>query len=228
MKFDKFQMIELEQCAAPGNIGDSCAETFRYWLLKYFVAGRDDQFVGTDLIREAMANTKTDLGYLRHPESPWRENDFSSDQWLPRFLVAATLSIHFEANEMIGRTPKRTGNGDILSPLCEAAIDRYYTRDQLTWRDVALYGQALIFKFPWRWNDEKKWFERSSGSSADYLNWFMFLMFCEGKPSFWSKRAKKAVKPEVIIQKVRDYYKPEPRAFVVDLYERAVKKIYEY
>lgn len=70
----------MEQSGWPGNIGDSCAETSRLYILLNWQRPKDL----TKLF-------KTELGWVRHPEAPvgWREDDFSGDQALPLLLAGS-------------------------------------------------------------------------------------------------------------------------------------------
>jgi hypothetical protein len=223
MKFDSHGLIVMEHVDFPGSVGDSCAETFRYFLLRRFLRIGNDE----EKVEAALTATKTGAGLLRHPNAPWREDDFSCDQWLPRFLTLAVLRPQVLTEAIRIRAQRfRTGNGDLVSPVAFAAIIRFL-RDKATWLDLTLWLQTFLFQFPIRWNDERRWFEKSSESSSDYLNWFMYLIYTEiHGPSFWSVRAKKRVDPKILSQKVEHYYRGEPHAFVLPLYEEAIRKIW--
>lgn len=225
MRTDQYGLILMEQTGFPGNVGDSCAETFRYALLKQFLG----QPLPEEEVLKAISNTETTRGFLRHPTSPWRENDFSGDQWLPRFL-AITPFKPFCAQMMIvrlGVDGYRTGNGDPIAPILYAAVKRFGNNNQPTFFDVALLIQVPLFLLPFRWSESRGWFESNKDSSADYLNWFIYLVHCEiHGHSLWSKLSKRWMNPKRLIEKVTQYYKVEPNAFVVPLYEQAVKRMW--
>jgi hypothetical protein len=222
MFFDStYGYIELNQCERPGSIGDSLAETGRYITLAY-VIGDNPQI--------NLAPFVTDIGLLRHPDSPWRENDISSDQASP-FLAAANLTQPSLADITISRIKKagwKTGNGDYVSTGLLANIKRI-EGSKIQWLyDLSFLGQAIIFKLPFRWSDSKKWFERSSGSSSDYLNFINGLLFAKVKNKFtWPcKIALKMVGKDTIIEKIHEYYKPEPNSqWLLDVYKKALEKL---
>jgi hypothetical protein len=223
MKFDEYGLIVMEHVQFPGNVGDSCAETFRFYLLRYFLGLEED----LSPINIALAATSSGRGYLRHPQSPWREDDFSCDQWLPRYLASSIAHKKDKAETFaIKAANYRTGNGDLISPLAFAAIKRIEAEEG-QWLDMTLWLQTMLFQIPFRWNDERTRFERSSNSSSDYLNWFMYLIYCElTGSSFWSRKAKRAMDPTMLISKIRHYYRSEPDPIILPLYEAAVKQLY--
>lgn len=204
----------MEQVGFPGNIGDSCAETFRWILLRKYLKWPISYTEVTSAIRQT--STGTDQ-YLRHPESPWREDDFSSDQWIPRATVVTGMAVN---------AGSKTGNGDTYSIIAQALIKRVRAGKGTMW-DFSLYAQLLAFKLPYRWSDSKKWFENNDESSADYLNWFIYLVFCEmDGHSYWSQTAKNGMDPYVLIAKLRSYYRNEPNPFVLDAYETTIKQMW--
>jgi hypothetical protein len=108
-----------------------------------------------------------------------------------------------------------TGNGDLLTPAYYAIVIGS------KWKlNIALAVQALLFKFPWRWSDEKKKLERSKGSSCDWLNFFHAAKCA----SPW---VLKLVSKETLYNKIKAYYLEgsdfEPNAeWLVELYRKAI------
>lgn len=225
MFFDKeYGYIELEQCARPGSIGDSLAETSRYITLMYLL---DIPYNSIDL-----SNFITDKGILRHPDSPWRENDTSGDQIYP--LIAASSLIHPEITDMVIEQIKhnryKTGNGDFISPGMFTQIRRAEHKHFLFVSDLFLLAQAIILKLPFRWSDSKKSFESSKNSSGDYLNFINGLAFAKAKnnTTFPLKLAKKLIKKDTLKQKVQDYYKIEPNSqWIINIYNNTIDRIYD-
>jgi hypothetical protein len=82
MIIDEYGLIRTEHDTMPGAIGDSCAESARYYLLKKGLY----QMTKAEEVNFARAfrHLRTDQGYLRHPLAPegWRESDFVTDQAL--------------------------------------------------------------------------------------------------------------------------------------------------
>lgn len=210
MKFDKYHTIEMEQCGAPGNTGDSMAETSR--VAKISAIGPPPWH------RPDLMAFVTERGFIRHPDSPWREDDMTSDQMVPFYLASRERFPNLKKliESRLKAAGWRTGNGDLISPVFWSILKR-----KRTMTVFCLWTQAKLFKFPWRWSDSKKWFEKTEGSSGDYLNWFIIALLVP-------KEAKKYIKREVLWQKIQDYYKPEPNCeWVLDLYAVALQRFYE-
>lgn len=222
MKFDSYTFIVMEQSGFPGNIGDSAAETGRYMTLSALV----HSLPSIDL-----SPFITDKGVLRHPTSPWREDDTSDDQTSP-LLAACSIRQPELANKIIAQIKAarwKTGNGQMIHPSSFAQIKRH----QGSWLqglwDISIVGQALLLKCPYRWSDSKKWFERSSGSSSDYLNFVNFLAYANLKGSFGisCKIATKLIDMGDVLMKVHDYYSIEPNnKMILDLYMKALPLIW--
>lgn len=207
MRIDEYGTIELEQCSWPGSIGDSCAETARYAHLLML----NGEYRLPVLLNRFITHT----GYIRHPTAPdgWRESDFSSDQALPLYLALKRNAAIPELLQAESRLRWRTGNGQLVSPALFFAIRRLDVMFSL----VTL-AQVALFKLPWRWSDERHWFERSEGSSADYLNWLHCAVYCPR----WIRRL---ISADLLKQKIADYYKPEPNsAFLLSLYNKIIEK----
>lgn len=211
MKFDEFGCIITDQ-EDPGCLGDSAHETSRFVVLGGQVApGVLGQFV-------------SNAGFLRHPNAPygppraldsWRESDATSDFVFP--LLMASDLIDPELAERIRARLRSTwtvGPGHIAAPaLMALAYRNLWLLKKLT------QAQILIFKIPWRWSDSgtmrgKLWkFERSEGSSADWLNLFISILYL--------KRQGIVVKFDVekVREKIVSYYKDQPNSqWVVDKY----------
>lgn len=225
MKIDKYKTIIRESEFWPGSIGDSCAETSRYEHLVSILEAAGPE---VDLHQFVTAT-----GFIRHPTAPikddkgksWRETDFVSDQALPLFLAsqASDPSIANIMRARIRQAGWRTGNGDLVSPGLFALLT-----NRIWLLNICTVVQGLIFKFPWRWNDEKKALERSNKSSADYLNWIHASIH-----GGWLTR--KMVFKSTLKAKIRNYYQApqkdpnlvEPNTqWIVDLYDQAIDKYF--
>jgi hypothetical protein len=188
-------MIEMEKDGWPGSVGDSMAETSRLDILAPKFATN-------------LAAFQTAGGFLRHPTllgyvgehgDSWGIDDTSSDQLLP-FVLALNLSASWF---------KIPGTKTICSPGLFFAV-------RGMWRSFAwtVRAQNLIFALPYRWSDSKKWFEKSSGSSADYLNYFVSIVFLR-RMGIWIDP-----RPETE-EKIRSYYASEPNsAWLLDEYRK--------
>ena len=212
MFFDNIPAIVSEQSTGDSAIGDSCAETARFIVVTY-----TDGNVTYDVTGFAF---RTDKGYVRHPNIvQWREEDFSCDQALPLFL-AYKLKGPPMAEEMKDRIKAagwRTGNGTLISPMFYAIL-----KGNKFLLNLAVAGQALLFKVPWRWSDSKKAFESSQDASGDYLNWWMGAM----QASPW---ARNLVPPSVLISKVEHYYRNEPNnSTILALYSNSIRRTYGF
>lgn len=196
MRIDEYGCLITDE-APPGCYGDSCAESCRYNYLLSIL----------DRIPECkIMSFITEHGFIRHLLSPWKENDFSSDQMIPLFLVfpSTTFRQSLENNKW------RTGNGDLVPPQLYGLLT-----GKIWIIKAALFMQSLMFKLPYRWSDSKKWFESTKGSSADYLNFTVLSLYL--RKSYMPK--------EVLKAKILDYYKNEPNSnMVTDLYLEAVDR----
>ena len=220
MKIDELGCLVSETCDYPGNIGDSCAETSRYAVLTPSTAVKLDQF-------------RSATGYLRHPNAPdgppvslnsWRESDFSGDQATP-LLMAYDLQNESLASEMRTRLKStfKTGNGNLIQPGLFCLI---FKLDMLL--AFTLLVQAAIFLFPYRWSDSTKSFEKSEGSSADYLNWLVCLSYLHRKGSASLVRiVRGTVSASVLTTEITSYYKNEPNSdWLIQAYSSAISDIY--
>jgi hypothetical protein len=237
-KFDSLGLIIMEQCEAPGSLGDSCAETFRYFLLDLYIRdsksglSAEEWHTRAQGIQAALRLTQTVRGYLRHPDVPidWREGDFTSDQFLPRQVVEQFLNVNFDMYRFLESNSYCTNfpPTKLAQPGLFCAYNRGKGQPSLFWDAVAILGQALLFKFPYRWDDGRSAFESVEESSCDYLNWFMLLVQCEiyGCTVF-SRLAKRLVSSTTLKMKVASYYAKEPNSlWILQLYEQAIDKAY--
>lgn len=203
--------IELEQVDRPGSLGDSCAETARYAHLRMLLGNYEQDYNLHQFV--------TPFGYIRHPLVPedWRESDFSSDQALPLYLAFRRSADAARLNEMEHRLRSlgyRTGNGDLISPGLFAEAFANWLRTPL------LLLQLALFKLPYRWNDEKRAFEATTGSSADYINFVHVAVYA---PAWLRKR----LNSKLIFEKVCHYYAPEPHsANIKNLYFNVISEYF--
>jgi len=195
MRRDFNGLMISEECNWPGSVGDSCANTARSNILDY-----DGQYApGANL-----SHFVTGKGFVRYDKLPadWMEDDFSDDQCLPLYM-AATTAIRIAIRT---RLPYFAGNGTPHNPLTYAIIWGHHKL-----ANICLILQLLTMLYvKYRWTDANglKWYqriERSEGSSADWLNWFVTCVYLERKGELWFK-------PDVykVANKVYDYYKNEP------------------
>lgn len=183
----------------PGCYGDSCANTARHYLIC--------RSLELDVTHLNLKQFRNDHGYLRHPliKDVWGEDDFSGDQALPLFL-AFKLDYPEMAQEMKQRIKDnwwRTGNNRLASPALISELN-----NNSTMRNFCLRTQAKIFKLSFRWSDATHWFEPSSGSSADYLNWMFSALQAPVE-------VRRVVQPGLLIEKVSQYFATEPNHEVI-------------
>lgn len=189
----------------PGSHGDSCANTCRSEVLN-----PKNTHIATKFV--------TSSGFVRHTNLPedWKEGDFSDDQCIPLYL-AGTISVK---RLVRSRLPIKAGNGGIHNPIALAVI-----WDSVFILNLLLLAQLfLLTKVPYRWSDAdglKFWqrFEKTEGSSADWLNWFTICVALK-------RCSKLYFKPpiEQVAHKVYDYFQNEPNNVQTLLdYEEAFK-----
>ncbi len=211
MLIDSFLTIIMEHSSFEGNRGDAAAETSRYAHCEMLNGNY------TVLSKVNLKVFLTLLGGIRHPQVPedWKEKDFSEDQGKPLYLALKRAGMP-EADKLkkfIKDAGWRMGNGDLITPGFYAILN-----DWQWLSDVSVLVQSLIFKLPYRWSDSKKWFERTEGSSSDYLNHFHSAVYSP----LWIRRL---TSKEVMKQKFRDYLKDEPNSqWVIDSYEQALER----
>jgi len=211
MLIDSFLVLVMEHSSFEGNRGDSCAETARYAHLKMLL-GDYKSDVNLNIF-------VTPLGYIRHPEVPdsWKEKDFSEDQGKPLYLAFKKMQSPQmdEMKKRINNADNRMGNGDLITPGFYGILHDY------NWLNTtSVFVQSLIFKFPYRWSDSKKWFEKSEGSSADYLNHIHTAVYAP-------KIIRKMVSKDRLKERIRHYYSNEPNSqFIIDLYDQVIERFW--
>lgn len=224
MYLDNSGYVVMEEVGAPGNTGDSAAESGRLYTLRAVLG---------DKVVVDLSGFITEKGLLRHPESPWREDDMSSDQISP-LITAAFLQDPKSLEPILTHIRKnhyRTGNGNLITPGLYANIRRAENRRMLWLSDLAVLGQTLIFKLPIRWSDSKKWFEKNNESSADYLNWINNIAFAKAKGKLtWPLKLSLVLIPkDKVLEKIKHYYKNEPHSdWVINLYEKVIEDLYAF
>lgn len=138
----------------------------------------------------------TEKGYLRHPSAPegWRESDMSNDQLLPLMLVDASVKPGW---------PFIKGTRTLLS-LGSMLIQWQQ------WKLLNLINIVQGWLLPGSDKDE----------SADYLNYVIIYIWLRDN-GHW---ATLNIPVDTVLKKVEDYYRPEPNAWVVDLYKQKLKQ----
>lgn len=203
---DNFLIITDE--GTPGALGDSCAETARYAILKGHPVGVWSDF-------------RTNIGYLRHPDSIWREDDTSSDQLVPYLIVLDLQNEKDLLQEARSRLKWTNANKHIASVGL-----MLLSRNWLTTLSIVNLIQGFIFKVPFRWNDGSRSIERTEKTSADYLNWFIIAVYLKRKKVPFSGLAKKVVTKEKLLERVNNYYSNPDAAWIVQAYEAAIPEVY--
>lgn len=213
MRVDTYRTIVREKDQGPGDLGDSCADTARVAVLTLF------PLLDLRVFR-------TPEGYVRHPDSPWREDDFSSDQAAPLYMAYTLDPNRYPgfAEEMETRLSTwRTGDGNRLAPGLWALIHHF---DYL----VALITllQGVLFLFPLRWDDShrvelKHWWQRIQwgGDEGDYLNWVSYLEYLDmlGYRK-WVIACYLLRSPSRVLKKIQTYYANQPNSdWVVEIYQ---------
>lgn len=202
----EYNELISETSGFPGSIGDSCAESSRYYLLKWPTL--------------PLPNLKifvTDTFFVRHPDSPWREDDFSTDQALPLYIATKNANMYYKLKKNKWRLP----NGQFISPIFYAILTKK------KWLiNLCVFAQGILFKLPYRYDDSKKRFTKNDNSS-DYLNYYFTAYYAD-------KWARHIVKKEVILQKIKSYYQSEIDASkdktlaleIIRLYEEEIEVLW--
>lgn len=227
MKFDDFGIV-ITHAEDPGCLGDSCANTARFAVCRGVEKGEFDP-KNFDMVKDTTLSLFiSEHGFLRHPDAPfgpprslvsWRESNASSDQVFPLLLAADQEGL--EIADIIRSRLRKTwkvGPGKLASPaLMALAFENYKLLKIFT------DAQTLIFKFPWRWSDDnrmkgKLWkFERSDGSSADYLNYAAAIIFLRRKRIYVKFNRSKT------LEMITAYFEPEPESdWIVDAFRWAL------
>lgn len=220
MILDSNGFMMMENGTFPGTIGDSCAETGRFYTLKAVIG---------DIVTVDLAPFITDTGVLRYPSSPWRENDTSGDQVLPLLAALVCMNETTLMKKVLSQLKwYETGNGDLVSPCLLAQMKRCEASLLQAFYDLAIVGQALVFKLPYRWSDSSMSFKKSADSSADYLNFINSLAFAHVfHNTAICSWAKKLIPMNKALAEVKSYYASEPNSqWIIDLYAQALPKIW--
>lgn len=213
MKLENGELIsEIWPDGHPANYGNSMAESSRYvhlciWL--YTEASRPPYKANLPIELLVFRTSET---YIQSA-SPNCPKDWlvSSDQCIVWHLIMRSK----EMEDRIKSAGWRTPDGNLVSPMFYAVL----TRNKFL-LNLFVGLQALIFKFPWRWNDGYKRIEHSSESSADYLNWLHCALYC-------SKWIRRLVNIKTMEEKIENYYKPEPNSdWLVNLYKELINNQY--
>jgi hypothetical protein len=214
---DEFGLLVREQNGPkdPGRIGDSCFDTSCDVLANLYLGCNVS-------CAEKLKMFFTTTGTIRHPKSPWRENDQTSDQDLLLYvaLKLAGNPLHLEMKKAVIARGYRTGNWDFVSPGYLAEI-----LDSQILRSVCLLVQLIFFLFPFYWNDGKwlkgEWpignnYRRSDG----YLAWVLIAVMA---PKF----IRKLIPKSVLYSKIKSYYAPDPNsAWVLRNYEQVIERYF--
>jgi len=209
MRRDELGLMVSETSPHPGSIGDSAANTARAQVL--------NPVEGYQNFLQAFV---TPTGFVRHPSAPdgWRESDFSDDQMLPLYM-AGDENIRSKIKE---RSRFTSPTGGPHNPITLCIIN-----DLLILTCLFLLIQKCLMKYlPYRWSDRDglKWyqrFERTSESSADWLNWITVAVYLKRRNRLFI-----TVPVDYVSHKVFHYFTNEPNnAAVLQDYEVALKEI---
>lgn len=207
MKYDSLGCIVREKYEPghPANLGDSCAETCRAYLLGD-ENGALTRFYFPFFIK-----------FYRHPDLKdtigWDAADFSNDQMLP-FLMA--LNLKFRMTIPFSLTIP--GTKTIVSIGVLALMLKQY------WLlNVANIIQGWLFNLKWRVGDGFK-IERSDGQVQDWLNYICTYVFLK-RIGHWATLNQSR---DRCMKAVRKYYLEGPdwepnSQWIVDMYEQALK-----
>lgn len=202
----------------PGRTADSAAETGRYITLKAVIG---------DTVIINLKPLVTDKEILRHPNCIW--HDAPSDTVAPLLAAASIIDPETEQKILVLIKDNKTPNGNVISPGLWAERRRIEGKKLLWASDLVILGQALLFKLPYRWSDSKKTFEKTSGSSADYLNYINYIALAKVKDKKLNLVLKLALKltgKANILEKIQSYYKPEPNSqWILDLYKKVIEEL---
>lgn len=219
MRLGTLNELISETSDFPGSIGDSAHNTARQVVMVHSLAETGKEAVDrTNPYVAALKAYRTPTGYVRHWDAPadWRETDTTTDMLLPLYLAYKKVlpSYAEEMKQRIKDAGWKSGNGDFISP------GFYGVLNGNQWMvNESLWIQSLFFKFPYRWSDSKKWFEKSNGSSADYLNWVIMAAEC-GYP--WTQNL---IDKEKLHYEIGMYFGTEPNnGVVVAVWEAYIEK----
>lgn len=248
MKFDQFGFLESEKDPEgdPGRIGDSTAETFRWYGLAataYFLDALPIPDNIADHVASLYQRIHTDAGYLRHPLAPvkdakgknWREPDFSDDQAIALLMGLDAWGLHELGSELVTSIQNaggKTGNGDYVHPTFIASGLRFADHPS-NFCDFSILSQGLAMKyFPLHWNDGKwqkrEWpVELASESTTDFLNWTHLIFQAERHGHTWiTERARSIFTEDQIMEKINSYYAKEPNPLILAMYRPVVRGVF--
>lgn len=242
MKRDKYGLLIREKYKPefhPGNLGDSLAETCRLYILKNktlfygaldafklnaksYVAAYNIDAESESSILECDVRDFGFIAWCRHPLASVWGVDISNDQVLP-LLLGYHLPIPDAPLEPAWYL---SGTSTLVSPGVWCA-----SRGHWKLLNFVNIIQGLLFLFPWRWSDDKKFkgkfwkVERSNGKVQDYLNYI--CVFIALKQA--GKWATLITSKEKCLAAVKKYYlegeDAEPNSqWLVDLYEGALNE----
>lgn len=224
MKFDQLGCLVREKPRESGhehaNLGDSCADTSRFLILKYAI--------GEKKIDHSLWRFVTYQGYLRHPQlefkDGWDRKDFTNDQLVP-LVMAAWLRdrVLFDSlMDDVGFFIK--GTKKITHPAVWAIK---YHKFGLLRRMNEIQGWIMGFSFRWSDDEHEGWgFRSSKGKVQDYPTLICTHVFLSLLG--WAGKMPRPV--DDCVQAIRLYrHGPgdfEPNAdWEIELYETALKKV---
>lgn len=215
MKIDQLGCVVMEKDGMPGDLGDSCAETGRYVILK-----NDDHDVNLLAFMPA-------YGFFRHPNVPpaWGPADFTSDQgnylMMASRLVALTyFCIVRDRVKARGWRWAIGGHRLMIDSICIA---------NQWWNllGVCALVQMLFNAFPIRWSDAHDrtgvwnyWrFTWSNDSTISFVTVFVTMVFLKRVGVTWPS---KFFNREKYLAKVKSYYANQPNSdWFIQLFEKA-------
>jgi hypothetical protein len=218
MKRDKFELLVRDQNPPgdPGAIGDSCFETSCDVLANLYLAKNSD-------VVKKLRHFFTERGTIRHPYSPWREDDQSSDQELPLLVALKIGGDHHHAlfiSKFVKHRGWKTGNGQFISPGLYAEV-----MDSQFLRCLFLVIQVLFFWFPFYWNDGKwmkgEWPIGNSWKKSDgYLIWMLIAVQAPFP-------IRKLIRKKTLLAKIKAYYSVEPDSdWLISNYEQVIERYF--
>lgn len=205
MKHDKYGLLvsEIWPEGASGNVEDSMANTCRKGLLR----------PNLNEILAVKEHLITDTGYRRHPESESPESDLSWDQATPFYMFLDKNNLFHQKRKFMSRLKanKYKLNGKAYPNLLFIMVYLRSIGHRLSLFDLPLLMHALVARFfPIRWDDGKKRFNLSTGSTADYLNYTHILLRCgEQGNSLISKLCWFITPGKFLLKKITLYFKPD-------------------
>lgn len=215
MRFDSLNCLIREKYDPewhPGNIGDSC------FLSGHYIVLSNDSTVPISQFKAKSG------GFYRHPKLKMQvswglPSGFSGDQFVPLVMACKVLGLPLSVLGLTGQEWRIPATRAILTPAAWALIRGHYRL-----LNLCNIIQGLVLLFPWRYNDQKKTLERTSGSSVDYLTRVVIWHFLKSRGHWATLAASK----ETCCDKILTYYQtgsdPEPNSdWFVELYLRILR-----